>query len=211
MQSTAKRLNHSVKFLRSIVAALAVVAVSSGCSDLFGPKPNDAKPFAKKSNSACVKDVPDNVKAWLSDGKTDIGLSVDCAVAAIDDFSRHVAGKTKNVYSELELKEFISEYLVAADSSDAGDVGQKTDQILKLKQVILGGASDLLTKDELTRLKSMLLRAKPLLVGVTPNIQTLLFSSSSASADQVTSASENKRVAQRSASLTFFKRLNRWA
>jgi hypothetical protein len=180
-----------LKALAPAFAALALIATTSGCSYLFGPKPEDAKPFVKKNDGACVRDVPDNVKAWLKDGRADIGRSVDCAVGAINDFSKHVAGKSKNVYTEAELREFISEYLVSPDSPNAGDVGTMTEQILKVKQIILGGTADLVTKDELSRFKSILLRAKPLLIAVSPNIQTLLFNSQTASVTDVTNASAN--------------------
>jgi hypothetical protein len=180
-----------LKYLSFVAASLAIVAATSGCSYLFGPKPDDAKPFVKKSADDCVQNVPADVKAWLKDGKADIAATVDCSVGALNDFGRHVAGKTKGVYTQTELKEFISEYLVAPDSPNAGDVGTMTEQIFNVKQILLGGSGTLVTSDELARLKSILLRAKPLLVAVSPHIKTLLFGAQTATSSDVTNASTN--------------------
>jgi|GEM_PF-5246461 len=176
----------------AVVCVFAIAAMSTtGCSYLFGPKPDDAKPFVKKSDADGLKEVPTTLRAWLKDGKADIGGAIDCVVKALDEFSRHVVGKTKNVYTEAELREFISEYLVSADSPNAGDVESLTSGILKVKQILLGGTNDLITNDELARFKSILLRAKPLMIAVGPNVQTLLFNADHASVQDVTNASAN--------------------
>jgi hypothetical protein len=183
-----------LKHLRFIVFAclIATAAMStSGCSYLFGPKPDEAKPFEKKSDADGVKDVPDIIRNWLKDGKADIGKAVDNTVRAMDEFTHHVSGRTKNVYTEGEIREFISEYLLTPDSPHAGDVDQMAKQILKVKQLLLGGSAELITTDEFARFKSILLRAKPLLIAVSPNVQTLLFESEKASVDDVTNASAN--------------------
>lgn len=180
-----------LKHLHIIAAAFVLAALTSGCSYLFGPKPDEAKPFVKKSDSACLTTVKTDVGAWLSDGQADIGRSVDCAVGSIDEFSRHVSGKTKNVYTEAELNEFITEYIIGNDSPNAGHVNDFTEQILKFKQIVIGGTAGLITKDELARIKSILLRAKPLLITLSPNIPTLRLNSSSATIDQVSLANTN--------------------
>lgn len=183
-----------LKHLRVIALAFlcaTAAMTTTGCSYLFGPKPDEAKPFEKKSDAENVKDVPDIIRAWLKDGKADIGKAVDNTVVAIDDFTRHVSGRTKNVYTRTEIREFISEYLLTPDSPHAGDVDTMSKQILKVKQILLGGSADLITGDEFARFKSILLRAKPLLIAVSPDIQTLLFKSEKASVEDVTNSSAN--------------------
>ena len=183
-----------LKHLRFIAVACVLASAlmaTSGCSYLLGPRPDDAKPFVKKSDAENIKQVPTIVKDWLKDGKADIGGAIDTILKALEDFTRHVVGKNKNVYTEGELREFISEYLVADNSPDAGDVDGLVRGIMKVKQILLGGTSDLITQDELSRFKSILLRAKPLLIAVSPNIKTLLFNSDKASAAEVTDASAN--------------------
>lgn len=177
-----------LKSLRFCAVAMSIVALTTGCSYLFGPKPDDAKPFAKKNDVAGIKDVPKTLKAWLQDGHGDIGAAIDTVVRALDEFSRHVVGKTKDVYTEKELAEFISEYIIAPDSPNAGDVNTWTEQILTFKQIIFGGTNDLITKDEIARLKSLLLREKPLLVNLSPQIRTVLFANPTATVADVTEA-----------------------
>lgn len=173
-----------------LLTAVACVA-TSGCSYLFGPKADDTKPFVKSDSNSCLKDMSANIQGWLGDGKTDIGRSVDCAVGALEDFSQHVRGQTKSIYTKAELAEFIAEFLTAADSPNAGETTTQTEEILRVKQILLGGASDMITRDEIARLKSLLLRARPLLVGVSPSIQLLLFKQTSATSAQVTTARES--------------------
>lgn len=171
----------------SWLAASCVVFTTVGCSYLFGPRADDPKPL-RIQNAACVKEIPANVKSWLADGQTDIGVSVDCAVKAIDQFTDRVKGQTKSIYTKGELSEFISDMLTAPDSPNAGHTLAETEEILRIKQILFGGANDLVTKDELARFKSLLLRTRPLLIEVTPNIPLLLFAVSSATVDQVTTA-----------------------
>ena len=177
--------------LKNIMATVVACLATSGCSYLFGPKADDTKPFVKADSNACIKDIPANIKDWLNAGQTDIGRSVDCSVHAIDDFSAHVEGQTKSVYTKGELAEFISEFLTSPDSPNAGDTKKMTEEILRVKQILLGGANDMITKDELARMKSLLLRARPLLVEVTPNMQVLLFNEAQASVKQVTDARDS--------------------
>lgn len=170
--------------------SLALALGASGCSNLFGQKPDEKKPLEIKMN-ACMKDLKANLGLWFQDGQGDIGASIDCAAGAINEFSHRVQGQTKEVYTRAELSSFISDILTAESSPNAGSTADLTAEILHVKQIILGGSDSLVTKDELARLRSLLLRARPFMVQLSPNLKTLLFRAESADVKQVASAKDS--------------------
>lgn len=178
------------RLLKNITTtALAMLSgfALSGCSNLFGSGPDTNKPLViQKESVACLKSAGDDLNAYAEDGSGDIGRIIDCTVQAIDDFTSDTQGaKNQAGYTRLELANFIDQYLTAADSKAAGDSPAYTDQGLNLKQLIMGGSSETISRTEIAKIKSLLLRAKPILIELGPNLKVALLKSDKASHQQV--------------------------
>ena len=162
-------LLNSLKRTKKIGIAVAVVlssALTTGCSNLFDKETKEDKPLViKKESVACLKEASNDINKYAEDGSGDIGRVIDCTVKAIDDFTSDTQGsENQNGYTRAELANFIEQYLTASDSKTAGDAPAYTEQGLNLKQLVMGGSSDKVSKAEIAKLKSLLLRAKPILV-----------------------------------------------
>lgn len=158
-----------------VVAGLVSLFVLSSCSYFLGSKADDNQPFQKSGDTTCVKDVGANVAHWFEEGNGDIGASVDCAVLAIDEFTHHVVGQSDGRYTRAELANFFKTYLAQAGSPLANDADAWTHEAMTMKQLAFGGGTDSITKDEVARIRAFLLRAKPMLISLTPHIRTMFF------------------------------------
>lgn len=161
--------------LSCAVLAVATLFVS-GCSDLLNGSAEINKPIKiEKADTACVKDLANNIKGWIETGTNDIGASIDCSIRAIDHFTEHVEGQKSESYSKGELSQFIKEYLAKAQSDLANDSIGWTSEILRIKQLAIGGGTDRITRAEVQRLRSILVSVKPMLVELSPDIPVVLF------------------------------------
>ncbi len=183
-------LLNSLKRTKKIGIAVAVVlssALTTGCSNLFDKETKEDKPLViKKESVACLKEASNDINKYAEDGSGDIGRVIDCTVKAIDDFTSDTQGsENQNGYTRAELANFIEQYLTASDSKTAGDAPAYTEQGLNLKQLVMGGSSDKVSKAEIAKLKSLLLRAKPILVKLGPDMKVVLLKADKANHDQV--------------------------
>lgn len=173
-----------------IGACAASLCSLVSCSYFLGSKADSEQPFKKSSDTACVKDVGANMKAWFEEGAGDIGASVDCAVLAIDEFTGHVVGQTNGMYTRAELANFFKTYLAEAGSPLANDADAWTHEAMTLKQLAFGGGTGSVTKDEVARIRAFLLRAKPVLASVTPAIKIMFFKTKKALPEESANAAQ---------------------
>ena len=193
MRSLNKGQGHTSRPSAVGAGVLAMVAalILSSCSNLFDSGAKTNKPIRiSGASGACTKELGANMKRWLSDGSTDVAASVDCAVEAIDEFTAHVEGQSQGFYTRGELTQFLGTYLASAGSSLANDADGWTREAMKMKQLAFGGTTETVGKDEVARVRAFLLRAKPVLVSVTPHIKTIFFHAESPSVEESAAASK---------------------
>lgn len=158
-----------------VVAAFAlawVVMGMSGCSYFLGPKAGDAKPIEMKDESlGCLDSIGADLDSWSKTGKPDPAQPVSCLVTALNRFSERTAGLRNDGWSRAELAHFFASFL----ERKGKDPTRWLSEALKLKQTLLGGSSDRLSREELGRIKGWLAESLPTLQALSTQAPALFF------------------------------------
>lgn len=132
-----------------------------------------APPEAKIGfESKCLKNTLPVLKRFLNaEAKpAEIESVWNCFGGAVDLFYRKVRGRTENEYSPRELAKFLEEYFL--DNTKIED--PLLEQLMKVKQVLVGGRAETLTKEELKKLVSFIQEARDISLILLPYMKLYL-------------------------------------
>ena len=133
------------------IGAFALIGCQVSTSD--APKPVDSfKLSGPQSN--CLAEAAPTIQAYFQGkGKPDDVAGVwDCASQALDMFTQYTRGGTADVYTAKEIRSFLETYFL-------GDVrvsDEMLTEVMRLKQTILGGSIDTITRTEIARTQGIL-------------------------------------------------------
>lgn len=144
-----------------------------GCNLPIGEKaPRSTSPEAKLGfEPKCLSDVlPIMAKFVTGEAKpSEITNSWDCFANGLDLFYRKVKGRNSDEYSSEELARFFEDFffdnLVLSDSLRL--------EIMRIKQVLVGGSENSLTRDEITGLIRFASIAKTASIEILPHMKLL--------------------------------------
>jgi hypothetical protein len=139
---------------RALVAFLVFPLTLTGCDIKLGeePPPPDAQGFG----SACLSKVGDVAEKFMQGTANDIELqsSWTCVTSAVDDFRRYVRGRSDDRYTSAELASFLEKNFLETGHSKISPELQL--ELMKFKQLFVGGSSEYLTRNELGALGDVL-------------------------------------------------------
>lgn len=133
---------------RISIAALALTAFIGGCGLRFGEKaPQEPAPSFSGQGYSCLAEIPLHVDLYVSDNlsETQFVIFVDCLKKAFTSFSQLTRGRDENTYAPEEIRAFLqSHFLKDRIISDAF-----LHELMVIKQTVVGGELDRITRPEL--------------------------------------------------------------
>lgn len=141
------------KFFQKTQVVLALVAFSS-CG-AFGDKEDLKRTITFNSPATgCINDLGNKLGEFkVGDVSTESWEGAfDCTSSALDQFQKFVVGSVENAYTESDLKNLVSNFLVTNRPISA----ELISSLLKLKASMIGGPEDRATRAEVERLKDLL-------------------------------------------------------
>jgi hypothetical protein len=99
----------------------------------------------------CLKAVPAQLQKFMAD-EDGLGSAVPCVQTALSAFMRQTRGEKADSYKAKELQDFFNTYLLKENKI----TNDFQDDIMKLKMLVVGGSSDVVTRAELERFSEFL-------------------------------------------------------
>ncbi|WP_413557496.1 hypothetical protein [Bdellovibrio sp. HCB209] len=185
----------SFKAMLSILLASVMLTTAVGCSDFInGRETKEEELQFANDKLVCLKDVPASLKRFSNGDaeKSEIYKSVDCLRQALQYFQKKTYGAQGNAYTVEEMRRFFSKYFLKENVVTP----EFALELMKIKKALLGGSSNNLTKDEITRLVDVLAIVRDEAVDLAPHIKLLLLRTPNDAANwqQVSAGTEQLRV-----------------
>ncbi len=144
----------SLKALVSLLLAVTLAMGLAGCSLPTNENPPDQQGFDFKpgEKTQCLADVLPTLKGFVDGDASSAQVEQvwDCFRVALNLFSNYIRGRDDNRYSSRELANFFERYFLKnVKISDRLLV-----EIMRIKQIFVGGENESLTRDELNKLMS---------------------------------------------------------
>lgn len=154
--------------LGGIAAAIALVFGVAACGNLGNSaKPNSNSIEIKDDKLNCIKTLDKQLDGWVNQG-TGIDQSITCLQKALDEFTTKTHGDAPGTWSRQALAIFLGANFAKNNQLNGTDVNTWVLELIRLKVLLLGGSQDVVTADEIKRVRDLLERAKPLLVNLSP-------------------------------------------
>ncbi|WP_413574915.1 hypothetical protein ACLVWU_11760 [Bdellovibrio sp. HCB290] len=185
----------SFKSMFSLLLAAVMLISTAGCSDFInGQEAKEEELKFANDKLVCLKTVPSSLQR-LTKGeadKSEINDSVDCLRQALLYFQKKTYGAQANAYTVEEMRRFFSKYFLKENVVTP----EFALELMKIKKALLGGSSNHLTKDEITRLVEVLAIVRDEAVDLAPHIRLLLLNIEKDAADwqRVSAAVEQLRI-----------------
>ncbi len=123
--------------------------------------------------TACISDASESLRKFAVGNAKDyeVEASFDCLYTAIVKFSKYVRGRDEQNFEIRELAEFVENYFISKDDSGQPlnriSPGLQT-ELMRFKQLFLGGSLQFVTRPELAGIAQLLLRLKTMAIQVNP-------------------------------------------
>jgi hypothetical protein len=154
--------------------ALIFLLLLTACGDFLSGK--QSKPQAiemSDSRFTCLKEFPKTLSS-LSDAngnKEDVQKSFGCIEDALLYFEEHTTGSFANAYSGEDFRKFFGKYFLKENNITPSLMNE----LMVLKAALVGGRSDVVTKDEVIKLSKVLGVVKEEIIRLLPYQKVLLF------------------------------------
>jgi hypothetical protein len=162
-------------------ACLFLAFSVSGCAFFLGSKAKNPPAELSFDGDDCIKNVGHDIRRWWGGELQSASGTIDCVIQAMDQFAERTSGKNPESWSKGEFANFIDTYFPRPEA-DAPSAGYWIEELLKLKQAIIGGSNDRLTRTEMGRARALLIKLKPELDLLSPHLNIALFRSEQAAA-----------------------------
>lgn len=143
-----------------LVVLMPLFLVSSGCGLKLGEQ-NKTEPKVVTMNAgSCLEESKNQLKTFF-DGEAkeeQVTAAMGCLKQTLDDFKVNIRGKEKNSYAADEISTLVSKQFIKDDSVNIDDL---INEVMKLKVVLVGGTTKVLTKEELTEIGQILDQITP--------------------------------------------------
>ncbi|MBL7713858.1 MAG: hypothetical protein JNL01_00230 [Bdellovibrionales bacterium] len=142
------------KFLIQVACIVTATTSFSACG-IFGEKEDLKRTITFNSPAAgCINDLGKKMDEFQVGDVDPEGWdsAFDCTQSALDQFQKFVVGSVENAYTESDLKNLVTNFLVTNRPISE----QLISSLLKLKASVIGGPEDRATRAEVERLKDLL-------------------------------------------------------
>ena len=180
----------------------AVFLLNLGCGLKLGEK-NKTENIAEIKGASCLTDSLDGFKLFFAGDATDeqVSSSLLCLQNVIVTFKENIRGQDPDSYTPEEVSNFLSKQFLKDGTSFRAEL---MSEIIKLKVVLLGGDTKVITKTEIDGLASLVARLKPELVKLNPHMKIIV---SKWTPDSDALIKENKFIDAKAAFETFLNRI----
>lgn len=159
-----------------VSTAIASVFAMTACGEFLNNKKQEAEVIEFKTQKfECLQTLPDQVRAF-ADGRADsqqIESLFSCSKSALQYFNEKTFGKMQNAYTPQEIRSFFGKFFLK-DNNFSKDFAF---QVMKLKQILIGGSEQYITKDELSDVLQILDVLKEESLKLSPYLKILLLKS----------------------------------
>jgi hypothetical protein len=151
---------------------LSFVLVMTSCTPKVGEAPPEIGQ-QKLSGIQCLSGLQLVVEAFIDGNATDAAVASgwDCASTAITTFKKYVYGRTDDRFEATELADFLKKNFLEASSPDITPALRV--EIMRIKQLFLGGSIDYVTRAELDKIVSMLGEFKNISLHLNPYMKLI--------------------------------------
>ncbi|MBY0554214.1 hypothetical protein K2P97_06775 [bacterium] len=150
----------------------AVMFLTVGCGLKLGEK-NKTENIAEIKSASCLRQSVDQLKTFIKGEATDdqVAESIQCLQNVLIAFKDNIRGANQDAYTPKEVGNFLSQQFLK-DGTEFND--ELLAQIAKLKVLLVGGTEELITKEEVIAISSIVARLKPGLVKLNPHMKVIV-------------------------------------
>lgn len=155
-------------------AVLICLLSMTACTDyLNGSKQKSEVIELSNNHMQCLKVLPEQMRQF-SEGTSsegDLNSGISCMQDALVYFQERTLGSVENGYSAKDMRTFFGKYFLKENN-----VSQELSlNLMRLKQVIIGGSDSYISKSEITHLVSLLEVLRKEVVLIHPHVRKLTF------------------------------------
>lgn len=155
-------------FKKALSAVLAV-SVFTGCNMKVGeePPPPTTQSF---SGTQCISSVMPHLTDFIEGKGNEQGINAtwDCFSVAMDKFRKYVRGRASDRYTSQELADFLQNNFFDPNAAKKEITPALQAEIMKIKQIFLGGSTQYLTMRELEQAPQLFQTFKRLAIKLNP-------------------------------------------
>ncbi|MFN8847247.1 MAG: hypothetical protein ACK5V3_06110 [Bdellovibrionales bacterium] len=154
---------------------MALPFVLASCTPEIGeqpPEPANIELGVTKCMSKSAQDLKAFFSAEVSDG--DLMRAWSCVEAAFNQFDKYVVGKDKDRYTSQEIVDFIETNFFENDGSTGGIHKELQVEVMKLKQIFVGGSREFVTREELKKSQVFMRQISEMTVKVNPFMKIII-------------------------------------
>ncbi len=142
-----------------------------GCGLKLGEK-NKTKNVAELQSASCItQSISHFILFFAGDASAEqVSESLLCLQGVLKDFQTNIRGKNKDAYTADEVSNFISTQVIKSRSNTSAALLM---EVMKVKVVLVGGNTELLTKNEINGLIDILARLKPEIIKLAPHMKII--------------------------------------
>lgn len=175
----------------ALIASWAALSLSA-CGQIFGEK-SKSKPAQVTVETDCLTTSKSELKNWVSAKSGDVGAAIDCTLKTTSKFLERVQFEGSEGWSAPEIAELFAD----KSGSQNSDSLKQVQLLFKIKQIIVGGSRDHITRDEIKSLQGLLGRLRPALVELTPSIENVILEKDQVSSEDTETTNRRlNRVAE---------------
>lgn len=177
-----------------VVTAFVLSLSVTGCSEFLSGKKAEPEVIEfTDTRLVCLQKVPKQIQK-LSVGEadeSDIRLGFTCVADALRYFNKRTFGSVQGAYTSEEMRNFFGKYFLKENNVTP----EFASELMKIKRALLGGSVSFITKEEITRLISILGIVQDEFVQLSPHMKILLLQvpPKAVEWDSVSSANEQLR------------------
>jgi len=153
------------------VAALLLAS----CTPKIGEQPPDPTNI-ELGATKCLSKAATDLKSFFDATVTDQNLVTAwrCIEAAFVQFDKYVVGQDRDRYTSQEMVTFLEKNFFENDSSSSTIHKELQLELMKLKQVFIGGSVDSITRDELKKSQTFLREISEMTVAINPYMKIIM-------------------------------------
>ncbi len=142
-------------FEKNICFFLSVVLLITSCTPKVGEVPPEAGQ-QKLGGTQCLSGLRPVIEAFVAGDASDAAVASgwDCTSTAIKTFKKYVYGRVDDRFEATELADFLKKNFLEASSPDITPALRT--EIMRIKQLFIGGSLDYVTRAELDKIINML-------------------------------------------------------
>lgn len=153
------------------IAALGLIS----CTPKIGEQPPDPTNI-ELGATKCLSKASTDLKSFFDASVTDQDLATAwrCIETAFVQFDKYVVGRDQDRYTSQEMVTFLERNFFEDDSSNSTIHKELQLELMKLKQVFIGGSVDYVTRDELKKSQTFLREISDMTVAINPYMKIIM-------------------------------------